>query len=923
MDGINFQGMSRMPLTATEEALIPRPPSSASQVATALPSTYTRFGSSHSLVSAPSFHSLNRLPLNTPTRQTQQYSSPASTSPTIPHGEQEYPQNPQDSYYSHSPAVSLRRGSHSQDTPLHQTHQDSWGSRMDSPTPMTESDDSDDEDDGEISRETDSSKERPSKPRTRRHLDHHHHHPRRSADLLRRLKQSTKLTFGGVEEGSHPGSGFPANNNNIHNQYISSHHRHPHRPQYHRSLDLHFQQSQDSPSGSRRTSREYSDEEKAFPLAPLHHPEPRRSRSAWRPSLSLIRQESSIHGQYPSIHGQYPQHDSRPLDNTSALNQLPIPEEGPKRHRTKQKKASKKDKTKKPIKAKKSDKKPKDRPMDILDDQSKNVLTMPNLQQVLEKKTSFPLGYDDFEAFLQSQRAAEYLNFWADVTAHEQLCRTFDVSERRQMRELQLEERAITRDKRRVALLQHADAHHSSDQTDHGQDLNNSNLYLTSRSSLQLPLTDHPSFPAENRRQHHFGPPSSSTPTSYNQMMLKRGSTDILAGTKASTGENRAGDLRRSTSQQQLSSEPHPNTLDEIAKLTKAVEESIQLSLANSDPGAPPLSVLESGLFRGPSTTFDQDIGPLQAPLAIRRSVDGPKPIVVPQEPKTLLVQSYRTISLKDVQESALQIYRKFLIQLRTASMAAEEAVSSSKRAFSAPGLPRGSVDGVAQRWDGYAEQVIAEWNEKWRDCGPEARRLRRLSGRTGVSERGDGDHDEDFKNEKDQGFGYKESGSEQGLSEEQMAREEAMAKRRSITGFTAFLNRLLRTETTILELPTLTINTITVEEEAAASDESEDSGDEEEDYDSDIDDDDEEDDEEVEGNIARKDVGVPPRKDSEIELQAVVTTEMPTQSKEAETIGGSTAADSRRSSTSTSHSSCSHTSEQKLEHEGKTLTTL
>ncbi|KAF9299827.1 hypothetical protein BGZ74_008602 [Mortierella antarctica] len=403
-------------------------------------------------------------------------------------------------------------------------------------------------------------------------------------------------------------------------------------------------------------------------------------------------------------------------------------------------------------------------------------------------------------------------------------------------------------------------------------------------------------------------------------MMRKRGSTDILAGTKASTGENRAGDLQRSTSQQQLSSEPHPNTLDEIAKLTKAVEESIQLSLANSDPGAPPLSVLEPGLFRGPSTTFDQDIGPLQAPLAIRRSVDGPKPIVVPQEPKTLLVQSYRTISLKDVQESALQIYRKFLIQLRTASMAAEEAVSSSKRASSAPGLPRGSVDGVAQRWDGYAEQVIAEWNEKWRDCGPEARRLRRLSGRTGVSERGDGDHHEDFKNEKDQGFGYKESGSEQGLSEEQMAREEAMAKRKSITGFTAFLNRLLRTETTILELPTLTINTTTVEEEAAASDESEDSGDEEEDYDSDIDDDDQEDDEEVEGNIARKDVGVPPRKDSEIELQAVVTTEMPTQSKEAETIGGSTAADSRRSSTSASHSSCSHTSEQELEHEAKQI---
>ncbi|KAG0023529.1 hypothetical protein BGZ81_008085 [Podila clonocystis] len=596
---------------------------------------------------------------------------------------------------------------------------------------------------------------------------------------------------------------------------------------------------------------------------------------------------------------------------------MPIPEEPPKRLRSKPKKASKKDKKKEPTMAKKVDKKPKDRSVEIPDDQSRNVLTMPNMQQVLEKKTSFPLGYDDFEAFLRTHRAAEYLNFWADVTAHEQLCRTFGVSERRQMRELQLEERAIARDKRRAALLQHPSYH-----TDNGQDLNNSNLYFTSRSSLQLPIADHLSFPVENRRyglqdststQHHFGPPSSSTPTSYNQMMRKRGSTDILAGTKMSIGENRGGDLRKLASQQQMSCEPHPNTLDEIAKLTQAVEESIQLSLANSDSSASPLSVLEPTLFREPST-FDQGIGPLQSPLAIRRSVDGPKPIIAtPQEPKTLLVQSYRTISLEDVQDSALRIYRKFLIQLRTASMAAEEVASSSKRASTAPGL-RGSVDGVTQRWDSYAEQVIAEWNEKWRDCGPEARRLRRLSGRTGVSERGGADHHEDVNDEKHQGsIGSKESGSEQGLSEEQTARNEA-AKRRSGIGFTAFLNRLLRTETTILELPTLTINTTTVEEEVA-SDESEDSGDEEEDYDSDIDDDDEDEEEEVvEVFISRKEVGVP-EKDSEIALQAVTTT----QPKEAETIGGSTAADSRRSSAA-SRSSCDHTSEQELEQEDVTL---
>ncbi|KAF9210563.1 hypothetical protein BGZ59_009278 [Podila verticillata] len=971
MDGINFQGMSRIALTSTEEALVPRPPSSASQVAPALPSTYTRFGSSHSLASAPSTYSLSR-PLNSPARPSQPYPS-SSTAPTSPHGEQEYPQNPQDSYYSHSPAVSLRRGSQSHGTPVHQAHQDSWGSaRIESPTPMTESDDSDGDDDGEISRDTDSSKERPSRPHPH-HPHHPHHNPRRSADLLRRLKQSTKLTFG-VEEGSHRSS--PANNTNLNNTYISSHH--PHRPQYSRSLDLHMQQqSQDSPSGSRRTSREYSDEERPFPLAPLHHPEPRRSRSAWRPSLSLIRQESSIHGQYPSIHGQYPQHDTRPLDNASAINQMPILEESPtKRHRTKPKKAPKKDKKRKPTKIKKLDKKPKDRPLDI-PEKPKNVLTMPNLQQVLEKKTSFPLGYDDLEAFLRTQRAAEYLNFWADVTAHEQLCRTFDVSERRQMRELQLEERAIARDKRRVALLQY-EAHHSSDHMDQGQDLNNSNLYLTSRSSLQLPLTDHLSFPAESRRyglqdatpayapptrrqtfdhpssgaynrllagtesgiqgrrssmdrartsmdrhgsapfshQPHFGPPSLSTPTSYNQMMRKRGSTDILAGAKASAEEHRTGDLRRSTSQQ-MSNEPHPNTLDEIAKLTQAVEESIQLSLA-SDPGAPSLSVLDPTLFRKPSSTFEQGLGPLQAPLVIRRSIDKPT-FTVPQEPKMLLVQSYRTIGLEDVQESALRIYRRFLIQLRTASMAAEEAASSSKGATSAPGLPRGSVDGVGSRWDGYAEQVIAEWNEKWRDCGPEARRLRRLSGRKSVSERGDGDHhDGDIKDEKHQGSMGSGAGSDQGLTEEQIAREEALAKRRSGTGFTAFLNRLLRTETTILELPTLTVNTTTVEE-TAVSDVSDDSGDEEEDYDSDIDDDDEEEEEEAEPQVTRKDTTVPPEKDSEIELQAVITAQTTIRLKEAETIGGSTAAESRRSSLSVSRSSCDHTSEQE-EHKAMTL---
>jgi hypothetical protein len=43
---------------------------------------------------------------------------------------------------------------------------------------------------------------------------------------------------------------------------------------------------------------------------------------------------------------------------------------------------------------------------------AEQALYLPELPRVLDKKTRYPLSYDDFEAFLRSQRAAEYLNFW-------------------------------------------------------------------------------------------------------------------------------------------------------------------------------------------------------------------------------------------------------------------------------------------------------------------------------------------------------------------------------------------------------------------------------------------------------------------------------------------------------------------------------
>ncbi|KAF9425687.1 hypothetical protein BGZ94_007310 [Podila epigama] len=380
--------------------------------------------------------------------------------------------------------------------------------------------------------------------------------------------------------------------------------------------------------------------------------------------------------------------------------------------------------------------------------------------------------------------------------------------------------------------------------------------------------------------------------------MRNRGSTDILAEaytrlSKKSQSESEervmlSEGIHRSPSHQQQQQErsqqqgqeqlprvsPHTSTLDEIAKLTQAVEESIQLSLGNSDsitrPPEPPASILEPSLFeKDILPKLEQDgVGPQQGPLVIRRSVDKADKAYTPQslpashESKMVLVQSYRTISVEDVQESALGIYRKYLIQLRTASMAAEETAAAaatvsplfSKETAGHTGQTRPSFDrsSLPAGFDSYAERVIAEWNEKWRGSSPESRRLRRLSNRKSATAESKGNyaHNEDHESkdsihDHDIQPSSKESSSQYSSHAWQAEKDETTTVwRRSGAGFTAFLNRLLRTETTILELPTLTINTTTVEE-AAASDDTGESNNEEEEYDSEVDEDDEADEDE------------------------------------------------------------------------------
>ncbi|KAF9962484.1 hypothetical protein BGZ72_004853 [Mortierella alpina] len=1139
MDGVAFQGMPRIALTPAEEALIPRPHSSASQVATAVPSAYTRTTASpsspprhphhknhHSSISYHPYYanpgaagsaslaglgahlgspSSASIPISTTPDPYSRPSSPGPrpVSPSMPQHavvtpstssnnlstEQEYPQNPQDSYhgyYSQVPARSASPGpsrlafsltprparspspqlynnlydhhyqprtsyfhriSHDVQprpgSPLQQEHQESWDSnqRMESLAPESESDE-DGSEDGNDSDDEREEKQRPTAPRRST-----------SKSILKRLRETTsRLSF---------------ENNRRPSRTSQESEREREREKEGEREQQAPRDSQDSTSTTRpgkEVLQDLSDEEK--------HLEPRKSRSGWRPSLSLIRQESSSSNanQYylqndPSRIGEAP--SSRNSTDNNNNNSQPSNTKGARRHRTKGGKDSKKRKRRN--KRKRAERLAAQKQLQLqqqLYDQqlAEQARTFPTLTQVLEKKTRYPLSYEDFEAFLRTQRAVEYLNFWADVTAHEQLCRTFDVSERRQKREQQLEERAMARDKRRMAIFAAMEADRMTPDPDllapghagmgagagagvgmgvGSQEFHNSNLYVASRSSLQLPLNDHLSFPQESPRRYglqdssapfpplppslsnnsvagtasagaynrllagpgeavgtggrnsgemsrpsleeaahiseqdaavaavamraqnsglymnnpsredvrrgsfdmyrplpgsvsasniaryqhnhwNYGgvagtlPTSYSTPTAFNLLMRGRGSMDVGVARSSSRNSRRApasedyfgNGIRRTSSQQFVhqspqSLHPHGGQDDNHAIAQGQGRSSQDDHQTGEDPdhvirrqvSQYSIGFMEPDMARRPSVRYG-GFGPLQAPVSIRRSGESaytPSIFSNGQEGKALLALSFRTISLEDLQESALRIYRKYLIQLRTTSMAAEEEAAAQRSAAAKesngnyPGFPRGSLDkAIAPGWDGYAEEVIAQWNENWKGRSREARRSRRLSRNRSVTARNmQGDEDisalpsvagEDSSSQADRQSSEIGGGltvdtgkanardaeeEEDGSSEDDRVtpggtRRKASSatsptspkmRKRTGTGLSAMLNpfltRLMRTETTVVELPTLTINTTTIEEATAGdeSDDEEEDDDDEEDYDSDEEDDDDDDD--------------------------------------------------------------------------------
>ncbi|KAG0306734.1 hypothetical protein BGZ98_001790 [Dissophora globulifera] len=1133
MDGVAFQGMPRIALTPAEEALIPRPHSSASQVASAVPSAYSRTTSSpqsrhphhqnhhNSIVhhpyyakssaatssltglgvhlaspssvsipispeaySRPSTPGFGQRPSSPFVSQQLSAATPSSASNynihTTPSGvvEQEYPQNPQDAYayypqvppsrsaspgpsrlafalssrptrspspqlhnnlydhhHSYQPRTSyfhrspydgqLRPGS-----PLQQEHQESWESsiRIDTPARISDSEETSEEGDDS---DDECEDKRPAAPRRST-----------SKSILSRLRETTsRLSF---------------NDDSKRPRRASEESERPPRP------------SQDSLSTSRagkEVLQDLSDEEKQM--------EPRRSRSGWRPSLSLIRQESSS----GSHAHQYLQNDPTRLSDLAAgmnndiNNNGNSAQSGKRPHRGKGKGKGDKSSKKKKRRAKRrraeklaAQQLRQQQQLQYEQQLAEEARILPGLTQVLEKRARYPLSYDDFEAFLRSQRAVEYLNFWADVTAHEQLCRTFDVSERRQKRESQLEERAIARDKRRMTLAAALESGRHTPDPDlltpghaghgtgtgvgigaSGHEIEGSNLYVASRSSLQLPLNDHLSFPQESRRygvqdslaafppmppshsSHHglgsslsgaynrvlteagggdgrtsseksrpsmeeaeiseqdaavaavamraqrnglfpysYGgnndnreetrrgsfdhyrplptglmpagplPSAYSTPNAYNLMMRGRVSADMLGRSNSRNSRSRysgggggggGGDdyfsapLRRSPSHNVMNSPtPYLTVQDGLDRLQEDRgsdhQRDLQDQLLQQSSG-----FAEPDLNRRASLgRFGAGFGPLQQPVSIRRSGESgytPSIMNVAQEGKALLVQSFRTIGLEDLQESAIRIYRKYLIQLRTASMAAEEAAAAAaasaakEQGVSLSGRHRRSLEkGIAPGWDGYAEEVIADWNQKWQE-----RRLRRLSSKRNLAGRGGGaedhyrqsdttkdnrpslsidtrptvsgatavdavaeinDEKQEAEEEKDEDEREDEEGDEEVVDE--VCEEEgegvmhgperreskgsasspmsARFRKRTGTGLSSILNpfltRLMRTETTVVELPTLTINTTTVEE-AAVPDSDED---DDEDDDDDDDEDDEDDDEDYDSDDEEDDGG-------------------------------------------------------------------
>ncbi|KAF9365099.1 hypothetical protein BGX34_011372 [Mortierella sp. NVP85] len=760
------------------------------------------------------------------------------------------------------------------------------------------------------------------------------------------------------------------------------------------------------PARRKEILQDLSDEEK--------QQEPRKSRSSWRPSLSLIRQESNgsklqyyLQNDPNRIHGS-PDNSAENHYHVSSKNN-----EG-RRRRAKGGKASKK-KRRRAKKRRAEQQAALKRQQQLYEQQlAEQAWLLPNLTQVLEKKTRYPLSYNDFEAFLRNQRAVEYLNFWTDVTAHEQLCRTFDVSERRQKREHQLEERAIARDKRRMALVNALESGRLTPDADplvsggtgigagtgigigaSGQGIDGSGLYVASRSSLQLPLNDHLSFPPVSRRygthdssaafttlphgngngngtytsgtytramagasdrmalaemsrpsleelhiseqdaavaavamraqrtglllpyshsrpateggllspryqQNNFsnghfggsgarsGSSSPSLPNAYNMTMRGRGLSDAMTRPTSRTSRRRPtgteeyfGTNIRSTSPQTFMQQPSTPQLwiQDEEKRERIDLDAVATQDDRGEAASPrlrhqyshqSLGISESELSRRPSIDrFEGGVGPLQAPVSIHSPGEGAYASSIfstGQGGKSIMAHSFRAIGLEDLEESATRIYQKYLIQLRTTSMAEEEAAAlATKETITGDDRHnRHSIDKViAPGWDGYAEEVIATWNAKWQE-----RKLRRSSTRKSVStQAGDGRHGDPTDTVSGEGalrIDTNGNSTKAGSGEDQSTKKStgkgslpnspksAKMKRRTGTGLSALLNPILTkfmlADTIVVELPTLTINTTTIEVGPEDSTEDDDDDEEDDGYEEDEDDDNDDSDAENEG---------------------------------------------------------------------------
>ncbi|KAF8986242.1 hypothetical protein BGZ46_007773 [Entomortierella lignicola] len=961
MDNVGFQGMPRFPLTPAEEALVPRPHASASQVATTLPSAYSRSRTSLSS-SPPSQSHLQQRPQysrkneqNHPYSKNQgsprifpfsfsnssitnrnQQSSPPS-SPTTPSqnntnfnsnpetDEQEYPQNPQNSLFDYHPQihspVPVRPASPEQ-LPRKSFSLNPRAARP--PSPQLYSD---------LYENTSYQHQYPSQYPHRGSLDSH---PRLTSPL--QLTQGYQESWGSRVESPVPISDSESsqsdtkemNHNNEPRQFMG---------RFYRSSNS-AQESVNDATSQRRASLEsehatrFSHDSQREVLAKLNRSgqdisdeerqESRKSRPTWRPSLSLIRQEvSTFNVLTMQDQRRYPQNDQRRISDTPGMNE-------PRKQNGSNGRTKKKGKRARRRRNQQSH----------TEYHSKGNKALPTLAEVLDKKSRYPLGYNDFEAFLRSQRAVEYLNFWADVTAHEQLCKTFNISERRLKREHQLGERALARERRRFTRPSENElANNLQEIKGSTQETNRtrtseqgSNAYQTNRSNLQLPLHDHLPFHQEPRRYGIQDSPTSNTPISH-LISQRRGSEQrtgvrksSLEGSRQSLDEilldqdttltdtnhmiNQLQELasveglrvqgrrpsiaveyhgngiKSSSSQPSLSPQRHDqNTYGEIAQFVEVVEGLIppgQMNQYIESPAANRMSqqslkIVEPIIHRKQSVVrADGIVGSFQPSSLPRRSGESafvPSPYSTVHDGRPLLAQSYRTISLEDLEESALRIYRKYLIQLRTSSMAKEEEASAAAAAAAtmtsasnvevSQGATINSTRGgqiLAPGWGGYAEQVIAEWNSKWRGRNDEARKARRISNRRdaiGIGSHSTGKKNTSEKEASQSTADATEVGANGARTEEKASlsdddeditvegsvpdhstksrtkapRRPKLDRNETATGITAFLARLLRTETTVLELPTLTINTTTVVTDAE-SDGSE--------YDDDYDDDDE-----------------------------------------------------------------------------------